>query len=654
MLVRPHVGLEISVRVKNSAKALFILSTAVWQAGAQTPAWDTSGNSMLKGTYYFRQVYYELSSAANGTLYDAATAYGNITFSGAGTYTGSVTFVDGRQGEAAGTISGTYSIAASGYGFLSNALATGDLIYGLVNAQGIFVGSDTETANDYNDLFVAAPVSSPPATASTFKGSYSLAYINLSSGTPLTTVNATLQMSPNGVNSLGSVEVSGYIGENGSTKTTQSLAGTYIASNGAIVLTFPNSNTALLVGQYYLYVSPDGNFVFGGSPGGFDMFVGVRTGTGTPSLGGLYYQAGIDQDESPLASGYAILDTYYGAISADAGSIVGHQRQLELLVNGGPFDYTYADSYSLNSDGTYSTAVMNYVVGGDGIRVGAGIGPYLGINVALPAPALSGSGVFLNPTGIVNAASSAPFTARIAPGELLTLSGSNLASSLVIAPPIFLSASLGNVQVTVNGVAAPIYYVSPTQISAIVPYSITGSIAQVQVSNNGTPSNMVTMAVGTTAPGVFTVPPGGLGYGAVLHQDGSLVTSTKPAQIGETVSVFATGLGAVNPTIADGAVGPLSPLSWTTNTITTDISGVTATVTFAGLAPGVAGLYQMNVTIPSGLTAGDNYLDLGGPEAYTSEVLISIAGTSSSSALPVHAAPQAARKFRSAGLRRIH
>ena len=59
------------------------------------------------------------------------------------------------------------------------------------------------------------------------------------------------------------------------------------------MLTFPNSNTALLVGQYYLYISPDGNFVFGGSPGAFDMFGGVRTGTGTPSLGGLYYQAGI-------------------------------------------------------------------------------------------------------------------------------------------------------------------------------------------------------------------------------------------------------------------------------------------------------------------------------------------------------------------------
>jgi hypothetical protein len=102
----------------------------------------------------------------------------------------------------------------------------------------------------------------------------------------------------------------------------------------------------------------------------------------------------------------------------------------------------------------------------------------------------------------------------------------------------------------------------------------------------------------------------------LLHQNGSLVTTTNPAQIGETVSVYGTGLGAVNPTIANGAAGPSSPLSYAANTITADISGVTATVTFAGLAPGLAGLYQVNVTMPSGLTAGDNYLDLAGPEAW--------------------------------------
>ena len=106
---------------------------------------------------------------------------------------------------------------------------------------------------------------------------------------------------------------------------------------------------------------------------------------------------------------------------------------------------------------------------------------------------------------------------------MLTLYGANLAGSLVIAPAIPFTGSFSNVQVTINGTAAPLSYVSPTQISAIVPYGLTGAIAQVQVNNNGTLSNTVTMFTNVTSPGIFTVPPGGLGYGAVLHQDGSLV-----------------------------------------------------------------------------------------------------------------------------------
>lgn len=588
---------------------------------------------MLKGTYYFRQIYYYLGDDY-GDLTEASALYGSITFSGTGTYTGEVSYYDSSQGLQNGPISGTYSIAASGYGFISSPLYSGDYIYGLVNQGGIFAGSTTETPNGYNDMFVAAPQASPALTAANFKGTYVISGIDLSSGTPSSTLNYLLQINPNGVNSLGTVSGTAYIGDGGSSKIAQSFTGaTYSASGGAMVVTFPNSNSNVIAGQKYIYVSPDGNFIFGGSPGNalgtlpWDMIVGVRTGSGA-SLGGLYYQAGIDQDESQLLSqGVGYLDSYYGSLSANNNSIVGHQRLLSLLTNGSPYDYTYADGYSALSNSAYSTPFMNYVVGADGVRIGSGIGPYLGINVALPAPSFTGSGVYLNPTGVLNAASSAPFTAGVAPGELLTLYGTNLADSLVVAPGIPFPNTLGNVQVMINGTAAPIYYVSPTQVSAIVPYGITSPVVQVQVVTDGNPSNTVTSFLNTTSAGVFSVPPGGLGYGAVLHQDGSLVTTANPAQIGETVSVYLTGLGAVSPGIADGAAGPSGTLSQTVSTIMADISGTAATVTYSGLAPQLAGLYQVNLTIPSGLTAGDNDLDIEGPDSYTSEVLISIGGS---------------------------
>jgi len=625
------------------ARVLLLLTMAA-PLTAQT--WDTSGNGTLNGTYYFRHVLYQLSNAGTGALYDEVSLYGTMTFSGnaPGTYTMTASEVDVQAQQLQhGTIPGTYSIAASGQGFLSNPLSSGDSIYGLVNAQGIFVGSSTENLNGYNDVFIAAPLASPMPTASTFKGSYSLAYMDLSSGNPLYTVGAMLTMNPDGVKNVGTVGVVAYVGEYGSSKSGQSLPNvSYIFSGGAAVVTFPNTSNALFTGQYYLYFSPDGNFVFGGSPYSADLLVGVRTGTGTPNLSGLYYEAGLDEDESTLSAGYATPDSFYGSFSANGGAIVGHQRLADFYV-ASAYNYTYSDSYSVPANGAYSSPVMNYVVGG-GIRIGSGIGPSLGLSVALQAPSmsstLSATPVFLNPQGIVNAGSFAPFTAGIAPGELLTLYGADLASGTQVASGIPFPSTLGNVQVTVNNIPAPLYYVTPTQLSAIVPYGVTGTIAKVQVFNNNVASNAVTTLIAETAPGVLTQSQNGLGYGDVVHADGSLVNAGNPAQIGETVSVYLTGLGVVSPGIADGAAGPPYPYATTpAGTITAYIGGVAATVGYSGLAPGLAGLYQINLTVPAGLTAGDNNLDIGGPDSYASECLIAIAGTSvSASAVPAYRA----------------
>ena len=81
-----------------------------------------------------------------------------------------------------------------------------------------------------------------------------------------------------------------------------------------------------MAGTELLYISPDGNFIFGGSASGYDMFVGVRAATSAPSnYDGLYYQAGLDLDES-AAGGVSPLDSYYGSFQALSGKIVGHQE----------------------------------------------------------------------------------------------------------------------------------------------------------------------------------------------------------------------------------------------------------------------------------------------------------------------------------------
>jgi uncharacterized protein (TIGR03437 family) len=613
---------------------LLFMAATIWPAAAQT--WDISGNGMLNGTYYFREVFYIVGDNA-GDFQRALALYNTVTFDGNGHYTMNAVLADSSSGSVtSGTISGgTYSIAASGYGFLSNPLSTGDFIYGLVSQSGIFVGSSTEAG--FNDLFVAAPVSSPVATNSTFKGAYTIADVDLSGAVypgVAYAMGSMFQLNPDGAGNLGTVNISGYVGLGGSTVYTQtSTAIKYAFSNGAANIAFPTSSSAILMsGQKYLYISPDGNFVFGGSPAGFDFFVGVRMGTGTPAFGGLYYQAGIDEDESNLASGYGLLDTYYGSLSANNGQIVGHQRQSDVFFTY-PTGYTYGDSYSVKPDGTYTSGATKFAVGAGGaVRIGSGIGPYLGINVALAAPNPAGSGVYINPQGVVNGASFAPFTAGVSPGDLITIYGSNLASSPQFASTVPFPTTLGDVQVNINGLLAPIYYVTPGQIAVIVPYAASTSIASIQVFNSGVASNTVTSFINLTTPGVFTLPSGGLGYAAALHADYSLVTPQNPAQIGETVAVYLTGLGAVNPAIPDGSAGPASTLSNTTQTVTADISGISATVAYAGLAPQLAGLYQVNVTIPSGVTSGDNTLDISGPDSYSGEALIPIGTAASSSA----------------------
>src|SRR5581483_275038 len=110
----------------------------------------------------------------------------------------------------------------------------------------------------------------------------------------------------------------------------------------------------------------------------------------------------------------------------------------------------------------------------------------------------------------------------------------------------------------------------------------------------------------------------------------SLITPSSPAKTGETISVYLTGLGDVNPPVADGAAGSSNPpYNTTTNTITADFDGVAANIGFQGLAPQFAGLYQLNMTVPTGLTAGDHYLSIGGPDSYSSQVLIPVATSTS-------------------------
>ena len=144
----------------------------------------------------------------------------------------------------------------------------------------------------------------------------------------------------------------------------------------------------------------------------------------------------------------------------------------------------------------------------------------------------------------------------VAPGGIVSIFGSNLADTTAAAE-FPLPTDLAGVKVRFNGYEAPLFYVSPEQINAQVPFDVTGYSASVEVEKATPTGSVVSAAVGAGladgAPGILTVDGSGGGAGVVYHADGTLVSPGNPAKPGETLTVLATGLGRIDdPTITNG------------------------------------------------------------------------------------------------------
>lgn len=212
------------------------------------------------------------------------------------------------------------------------------------------------------------------------------------------------------------------------------------------------------------------------------------------------------------------------------------------------------------------------------------------------------------PSTIVNAASRTGTS--VAPGELVSIYGFSLGpTTAVTAPAGALPATLGGVSVTFDGVGAPVAYASQYRVDVQAPYTLqTGAQTNIRVTGASGTGREVQMPVGSSSPGIFTTQADGTGQVRALNQDGSANSLTRPATRGSIISVYASGLGAVNPTVTAGAVPPTSPLSQTVASVAASIGGVPARVLYAGLAPGLPGSYQINIEVPTEARTGPQQL----------------------------------------------
>lgn len=195
----------------------------------------------------------------------------------------------------------------------------------------------------------------------------------------------------------------------------------------------------------------------------------------------------------------------------------------------------------------------------------------------------------------------AAFIPTVAPGDVAIVTGDQLSlSDPALASGFPLPLNLGGATVLVNGVYAPLYYASYGQIAFQMPYSIVPGTALVQVVRDGETGNTVSVNVVARAPQILKVTDAAY----------NLRDATHPTKPGETLIVWAIGLGATNPPVYAGDAAPLNPPAVALVAPQVHLANRVLTPAFAGLSGGWAGLYQVNVTVPADLQPGTAYLSL--------------------------------------------
>jgi uncharacterized protein (TIGR03437 family) len=229
---------------------------------------------------------------------------------------------------------------------------------------------------------------------------------------------------------------------------------------------------------------------------------------------------------------------------------------------------------------------------------------------------------YFRPEEVLNSANLR--TGVVSPGQVVSIFGTGLGPvDPVLTPAGPWPASLADVRVSVNGANVPIRYASAIRLDVQMPFDLVGE-AKIQISYGTNVSSIVSIPVQPTFPGLFAQQSGGQGLAKALNQDGTVNSPASPARRRTYIMVYATGLGPVAPGVTAGQVPPTAgPLSVATNAVAASIGGVPAVVSYAGLAPGIVGAYQVNILVPDGVTSGPR------------ELIISNGGTASQNGLLV-------------------
>jgi uncharacterized protein (TIGR03437 family) len=273
-----------------------------------------------------------------------------------------------------------------------------------------------------------------------------------------------------------------------------------------------------------------------------------------------------------------------------------HTVTAQDQVDGSGQAYTFA-SWSDGAGG----ATRNFVASSDGTKNRYTVNFQA---VDSPSPEVSHTPA-IAPSGIVNAAGVTP-EGLLSPGSIVSVYGTSLAPGAQLAPGVPLPQTMDNVTAKVGSRLLPLFYVSPGQVNLQIPSDLSEGDQTLTLSWLGKPDTSAAFTVARNAPGLFSQFVNGQSFAAATHADGSEISAASPARKGETISLYATGLGPTNHLLLDGFAVPANSNVSYMDPVLVLAGGQVLQPVSAAPATGTVGLSIVRVTVGDTFTSGSN------------------------------------------------
>jgi uncharacterized protein (TIGR03437 family) len=391
-----------------------------------------------------------------------------------------------------------------------------------------------------------------------------------------------------------------------------------VAAGGSLPVSVQVNPAGLAPGAYY------GQLRFGFSNStseNVDMLLLVSQPSDTQAPAGSCSQVGLVFDQQVPTDGGAVIAGQPYTLQLKSSCVPSPPSSLNLEIDfsdgTGPL-YPAFDSGSGDYEVTWipsqAESVQLYALSNP-VEVPASATGTQPFSVTVAAPDPAGGPVL---SAALNSASYATAD-EVAEGSFISIFGEQLASTQASASGVPFPVQLGGIQATLAGTPLPLYYASADQVNAIVPYlpnQLLDSPQSLVIYRNGVPVSL-TLNLIVYQPGIFSTAANGQGQGAIQNASYQLVDASHPAEAGDTIVIYCSGLGPVaNPPAAGSVATSGSNTAVTPNVY---IDGLEAQVVYSGLSPGSVQLYQVNAIVPPGINSGavDVYLTITDPRSDT-------------------------------------